>query len=121
MKLNLPLIGGFIDSKRGFEAASALQDFLDLKEERFPIKGFFFRAEDFSHFVDSIDRQNRQLESQFYDLSGEVPDHVIDQMKNSSNFAHQSQRRQFGQDLITFSHGKAYMKIMHERITKKGI
>jgi predicted ATPase len=42
LKLNLPLIGGFIDTKRGFEAASTLQDFLDLKEERFPIKGFFF-------------------------------------------------------------------------------
>ncbi len=29
--------------------------------------------------------------------------------------------QQFGQDMVAFSHGEAYMKIMHERIVKKGI
>src|SRR5690348_2119307 len=51
--VNLPLIGGFIGSVTDFEAARTLQQYLQLDWKRNTSMGFFFRAEDFSAFVDS--------------------------------------------------------------------
>jgi len=121
MKLNLPLIGGYINTKRGFEAASILQKHIHLEQVKRTTNGFFFRAEDFSHFVDSVERNNRRQESSYSDMRGDVPDHIIEQMKASNNFALHSMREEYGQDMIAFSHGEAYMKIMHDRIKSKGI
>jgi len=117
--MNLPLIGGYRDTKRGYEGSLSLQHYFDIEWNIHTDKGFFFRAEDFSHFVDSVERSNRA--SQFNELKGEVPDRVIDQMKESNNFALYEMRKDYGQDMLAFSHGEAYMKIMHDRINSKGV
>ena len=119
--LNLPLIGGYIKTKRGFEAANALQPFLDVQWKIDRRNGFFFRAEDFSHFVDSVERSNAGMNSWLGDLKGDVPDKVIAQMKESNNIQLREMRRVYGQDMLAFSHGEAYLKIMHDRIKKGGI
>ncbi|MEM9547361.1 MAG: AAA family ATPase [Bacteroidota bacterium] len=119
--LNLPLIGGFIDTKRGFEAAFRLQEYLkvDMKIDR--RKGFFFRAEDFSHFVNSVERGTEGASRWLGSLRGEVPDAVVDQMIESNNFQLREMRKNYGQDMIAFSHGEAYLKIMEQRIKNGGI
>jgi len=119
--LNLPLIGGFIKTKRGFEAANRLQEFLDIRWKIDRRNGFFFRAEDFSHFVDSVERSNSGMNSWLGELKGEVPDHIIGQMKESNNRELREMRKIYGQDMLAFSHGEAYFKIMNERIKKGGI
>src|SRR3954462_4343639 len=51
--INIPLIGGFIGSSAGFEAARLLKAHLKIEWARQTSKGFFFRPEDFSAFIDS--------------------------------------------------------------------
>lgn len=119
-QMNLPMIGGFRRSDRGYEAAKALQPFFEIDWNIHTTKGFFFRAEDFSHFVDSVERTNNSM-TYLTDLKGEVPDHIIDQMKESNNHSLREMREQYGQDMLAFSHGEAYMKIMNDRINSKGV
>src|SRR5690349_20453987 len=54
LQLNVPLIGGFIDTHAGFEAARTLQPYINIEWKRQTHKGFFFRAEDFSDFINSV-------------------------------------------------------------------
>jgi len=117
--MDLPMIGGRRNTKRGYEGALTLQSHFEIDWNIHTEKGFFFRAEDFSHFVDSVERTNQS--SYLNALKGEVPDHVIDQMKESNNTALREMRKEYGQDMLAFSHGEAYMKIMHDRIKTKGV
>src|SRR5688500_9881920 len=55
--LNLPLIGGYIQNHMGFEAARALRPYLNLEWIRQTSKGFFFRAEDFSDFINAVEKE----------------------------------------------------------------
>lgn len=119
--LNTPLIGGYIKTTRGFEAANRLQEYLDIQWKIERTKGFFFRAEDFSHFIDSVERGNGQVNSWLGDLKGEVPENVLDQMRENNNFQLREMRKVYGQDMLAFSHGEAYLKIMNDRIQKGGI
>ena len=57
LKLNVPLIGGFIQNHPGFEAARILQPFIEIEWMRQTAKGFFFRAEDFSDFINSVENE----------------------------------------------------------------
>ena len=54
LSLDLPLIGGHIADHAGFEAASILKPFLKIEWGRQTNMGFFFRAEDFSDFINSV-------------------------------------------------------------------
>ena len=118
--MNLPLIDGFRRKNRGYEAAQALQPYLNIEWNIHTEKGFFFRAEDFSEFVDSVEKSSNSM-GYLTSMRGEVSDRVIDQMLESNNSALREMRRQYGQDMLGFSHGEAYMKIMHDRINSKGV
>ncbi|MEL7221021.1 MAG: AAA family ATPase [Bacteroidota bacterium] len=120
-RLQLPLISGPIAGNRGIEAAVSLQSSLEIEWGIKRTRGFFFRAEDFTDYVDSIGRANNKLDSQLKSLHGEVPEQIIAQMKESSNFALREMRKMHGQDLLSFSHGEAYLKIIHDRIQGDGI
>lgn len=54
LSLNLPLTGGLIGSHAGFEAARLLKPYVQIEWGRQTNKGFFFRAEDFSDFINRI-------------------------------------------------------------------
>lgn len=119
--LNVPLIGGFMDDSRGFAAAKALKAYLKLDWRRETAKGFFFRAEDFSHFVDSVERERMKRNMDLSELKGKVDDSIIEQMSDSMNWSLRETRRLYGSDLQAFSHGEAYLTILHSRIADKGI
>src|SRR4051812_11625629 len=59
--INIPLIGGFIGSSAGFDAARLLQPHLEIEWRRQTSKGFFFRAEDFSAFINSVEREKGKI------------------------------------------------------------
>lgn len=60
--LDLPLIGGRIGkASPSFEAAKAIRPYLEFQWKREVAKGFFFRAEDFSHFIDDADREREKI------------------------------------------------------------
>lgn len=120
-RLQLPLISGMIAGNRGMEAAVQLQSALTIDWKIDRAKGFFFRAEDFTDYVDSVDKSGAKLEKDLTSLRGEVPDEVIDRMKENSNYALQDMRKIYGQDLLSYSHGEAYLKIIHDRIQGDGI
>ena len=44
------------------------------------------------------------MQSDLSDLVGEVPDHIIKEMKDSANFQLHHMRKNYGQDLQSFSH-----------------
>ncbi|MEO1010406.1 MAG: AAA family ATPase [Bacteroidota bacterium] len=120
-RLQLPHMDGTGYGKNGFEAAKVLLPYLELQWGIERSTGFFFRAEDFGDLLNSIDRTDARLHAQLQDLEGEVPDHIIQEMKDSANHQLYHVRRNYGQDLQGFSHGEAYLKIMHEKISRRGI
>jgi len=119
--LNIPLIGGHITSYAGFEAARILKPFIHVDWKRQTSKGFFFRAEDFSDFVNSVEREKNKIANDLHDLKGNVNDSIINQMSDSMNYALFNMRNMYGEDMQAFSHGEAYLKILQTRILDKGI
>ncbi|MEP7108460.1 MAG: AAA family ATPase [Ferruginibacter sp.] len=119
--LNLPLIGGFIKSHPGFEAARILQPWLSLEWKRQTNKGFFFRAEDFSDFINAVEKERNKIAGDLQELKGVVDDNIIDRMSESMNFKLHLMRKDYGENMQAFSHGEAYLKILQTRINEKGI
>lgn len=60
-QVGIPLIGGHAGSSRSFEAAKKLAPHLELEWGRQTKKGFFFRAEDFSDFVNAVERGKEKI------------------------------------------------------------
>jgi predicted ATPase len=120
-RLNVPLIGGFMGEEKSFTAARILKPCLEITWRRETAKGFFFRAEDFSHFLDSVERERMKRNMELGELKGHVDDSIIEQMSESMNWSLRETRKQYGSDLQAFSHGEAYLTILHSRIAEKGI
>ena len=119
--INTPLIGGAIGSSAGFEAARLLRPYLEIEWAREHSKGFFFRAEDFSAFFDSVEREQSKIAGSLSELKGEVDDSIIAQMSESMNYSLRAMRKNYGENMQAFSHGEAYLKILQTRILNKGI
>jgi len=119
--LNLPLIGGFVGDSAGFEAAKLLKPHLEINWKREMRKGFFFRAEDFSDFVNAVDREKAKISHDLRDLKGQLDDSIIERMSESMNYALRETRKNYGADMQAFSHGEAYLTILQTRILDKGI
>jgi len=118
---NLPLIGGFISNNPGFEAARLLQPFVELKWQRQTKNGFFFRAEDFSDFIDGVEKEKMKINLDLYDLKGQVDDDIINRMAEGMNHSLREMRKNYGDNMQAYSHGEAYLKILQMRIGDKGI
>lgn len=121
LKLNLPTINGYINPHEGYEAAQILKPFMQFTWNREVRGGFFFRAEDFSDFINAVKNEKVKLRDQMRELEGEVPKHIVDQILSSQSFHLQQIRRDYGDDMQAYSHGEAYMKILGLRMQKKGI
>jgi len=121
LKLNLPLISGFISPGAGFEAAGLLQPFLQIEYQRQTHKGFFFRAEDFSDFVNSVENEQRKIREDLHELKGVVDDSIIKEMSDNMNYKLFRMRKDYGENMQAYSHGEAYLKILQTRIGDKGI
>jgi predicted ATPase len=120
--IQLPLIGGINYTKQnGFEAALILKPFLRLNWKRKITNGFFFRAEDFSDFINGVEQAKNKIAMDLMDLHGEVPGHIIDQMSEGMNYQLREMRKIYGDDMQAYSHGEAYLKILQTRIRSKGI
>lgn len=122
-KLNLPLIGGFIkaNNRTGFEAAELLQRYLEIEWKRNTSKGFFFRAEDFSDFINSVENNRNKIAGDLSELKGVVDESIINKMSENMNFSLYEMRKNYGENMQAFSHGEAYLKILQTRIGDKGI
>ncbi len=120
-RLQLPHIDGSEYSKSSFDAARKLIQYLDITWQIERSVGFFFRAEDFGDYLNSVDRRHAQLNSSLKSLQGEVPQNIIDEMIESANYQVHHMRKNYGQELQFFSHGEAYLKIMQEKINSRGI
>jgi predicted ATPase len=120
-KIDLPLIGGHIKDVKDFEAARLLKPYLQLDWRRDTQAGFFFRAEDFSAFLDAVEKERAKLKAQLHDLYGNVSDAVIEQMIENANHPLMEMRKKYGKDMPGFSHGEAYLEILQTRVGNKGI
>lgn len=120
-QLSLPLIGGHTQGHHSFEAARILKPFLHLEWRRQTSKGFFFRAEDFSDFINAIDKQRDTLRNDLHSLEGEVGARIIQELSDGMNYQLHKTREQYGDDMQAYSHGEAYLKILQTRINGKGI
>lgn len=118
---SLPLIGGHIGSKPGFDAARLIQPYLEIVWKRNTCQGFFFRAEDFSDFINSVENEGRKIAGDLSELKGQVDDAIIEKMSDSMNYSLYRMREQYGENMQAFSHGEAYLKILEARIGNKGI
>ncbi len=120
-RLQLPHMDGRGYDKKCFDAARKLLPYLELNWNIERSVGFFFRAEDFGDYLNSVHRTDVNLHNQMGYLDQEVPDRVIQQMKDSANYQLHNVRKNYGQELDTFSHGEAYMHIMNEMVNQRGI
>jgi len=121
LELNLPLIGGHIQSHPSFEAARLLKPYLEIKWGRQHHKGFFFRAEDFSDFINAVEKENQRIDGHLRSLVGEVAESVIAEIRQGMNYSLHNMRKEYGENMQAFSHGEAYLKILQTRIKDKGI
>lgn len=121
LKLNLPLIGGYINAHAGFDAATLLQPYTEIEWKRQTHTGFFFRAEDFSDFINSVENEQRKIGEDLRELKGVVDDSIIKEMSDNMNYALNRMRKDYGENMQAFSHGEAYLKILQTRIGNKGI
>lgn len=119
--LNLPLIGGFIGSSAGFEAARLLKPYLKIEWARETKKGFFFRAEDFSDFINSVEKEKGKIAGDLSELKGHVDDSIIERMSEGMNYSLREMRKNYGDNMQAYSHGEAYLKILQIRIQDKGV
>src|SRR5450755_3087785 len=110
--VSIPLIGGHIAGHAGFDAARAIRPYLDLTWGRQTSKGFFFRAEDFSDFINGVEKEKGKISDDLRDLRGNVDDFIIEQMSESMNFSLREMRKNYGENMQAFSHGEAYLKIL---------
>ncbi len=120
-RLQLPHMDGSDYAKKSFEAAVKLSPYLEFKFSIDRPRGFFFRAEDFGDYLNSVNRADAGLHAQLKSLEGEVPDDIIEEMKENANYQLYHMKKNYGQELNAFSHGEAYLKIIHEKIKKPGI
>lgn len=119
--LNVPLIGGYIGSHPGFEAAALIKPYIEINWKWQTKKGFFFRAEDFSDFINSVEKERNKIFNDLRDLQGKVDDSIIAQMSDSMNYSLTEMRRKYGDDMQAYSHGEAYLTILQTRIEDKGV
>ena len=119
--IRLPQIGGIAGRSADFEAARLLQPYLKIEWARESARGFFFRAEDFSDFIDSVEKEKSKISGDLSELKGQVDDSIIERMSESMNISLRQMRKDYGENMQAFSHGEAYLKIMETRIQNKGI
>jgi predicted ATPase len=122
--VNLPLLSGFIGQEKkqeDFKAARDLRSFVNIDWKNETARGFFFRAEDFSAFLDSVEKERTKIAMELFDLKGQVDESVIKQMSDNSNYSLYQMKKEYGENLFSFSHGEAYMQILHSKIQGKGI
>ncbi|TXD51053.1 MULTISPECIES: AAA family ATPase [unclassified Polaribacter] len=120
-RLQLPHMDGFGYDKKCFDAAKKILPHLELNWNMERSVGFFFRAEDFGDYLNSVHRNDINLYNQIGDLGDDVPNHILQQMKDSANEQLHRVRKNYGQELDTFSHGEAYMHIMNAQVNRRGI
>lgn len=119
--LNLPLTGGYIGAHAGFEAARSLKPYVEIEWKRQTKRGFFFRAEDFSDFINSVEKEQHKIKESLADLKGNVDDSIIEKMSENMNYSLYEMRKKYGENMQAFSHGEAYLTILQARILDKGI
>lgn len=120
-RLQLPHMDGNSYEKKSFDAAKTLLPFLELTWQIQRSVGFFFRAEDFGDYLNSVHRVGTSIQNQMADLENDVPKHILEDMKDSANYQLRRMRKNFGQELNEFSHGEAYLHIMNQMINSRGI
>ena len=120
-RLQLPHIDGSEYPVRSYQAAIRLSSELELDFKIDNPRGFFFRAEDFGDYLNSINRADAKLHGQLKSLHGEVPEHIIKLMKDNANYQIHHVKKNYGQDLATYSHGEAYLKIIQDKVRTPGI
>jgi predicted ATPase len=122
-KLKLSGIGGGLDMEDGdYAAAGEIIPRLNISWSReIQYQGFFFRAEDFSHFLRGLDRERVKINHQLFELKGEVDDSIIKQMEESSNWKLRAMRKEYGDNMQAYSHGEGFLKILEQRMKGKGI
>jgi predicted ATPase len=84
---------------------------LNLSWKRQTAKGVFFRAEDFSDFVNSVEREKQKIRNDLSELKGQVDDAIIEQLSqsHSMNYSLFRMRKDYGENMQAFSHGEAYL------------
>jgi predicted ATPase len=119
--LKLPLIGGEINSPASFEAAALIKPYLNVEWLNQTQKGFFFRAEDFSDFINVVEKEKKKIDLHLGELRGQVDDSVIEKMSANMNYALFQMIQRYGADMQAYSHGEAYLKIIQTKVADKGI
>ena len=110
-----------IQAHPGLEAARILQPYIKIEWKRQLSRGFFFRAEDFSDFINAVEQERNKIAGSLSDLRGQVDDAIIDKMSESMNYKLHEMRKNYGENMQAFSHGEAYLKILQTRIGDKVI
>ena len=119
-KLGLPHMEGVGYDSRSYKGVRQLVKCIKLVSRFDYCRGFFFRAEDFGDLMNSVHRNDQNSRHQM-GLDGEVNESVIKQMSDSENFKLHLMLKNYGQELTAFSHGEAYLHILHQRVDGNGV
>lgn len=120
-RLQLPHMDGYNYNKNCFEAAKKLTPHLEIEWDIERSVGFFFRAEDFGDFLNSVQRTDASLSNEMDYLKENIPSDILQEMKDNANHQLHRVRKNYGQELDAFSHGEAYLHIMKQQVNQRGI
>lgn len=121
MVMHLPLIDGKMDWDDSFAAAKAIQPYLRVNFQRKPTTGFFFRAEDFSQYLQAVQMEKSRIYADLGDLSKKYKDRIINEVNESHNYPLASMRKRFGDNLNHLSHGEACLSILDAGMRNGGV
>jgi predicted ATPase len=83
--------------------------------------GFFFRAEDFSYFINQVETLQNDINDELDELRKEMKEYDYRMLSEGMNERLRFMKDKYGNDMHAFSHGEAYLKIFETRIRQKGI
>lgn len=118
--LQLPHMDGRNYSKDSFAAARSLVPYIHVEWNIDMPTGFLFRAEDFGDLMNSVNRRETELRNQM-ELDDEIPKNVLQEMLDNANYQKYQMKRNYGQELTSFSHGEAYLQILEQQVSRNGI
>jgi predicted ATPase len=121
LQMHLAQMDDRMDWDDSFEIAKSAQPYLQINFHKKPKSGFFFRVEDFSKYINTVQQEKGRLYDDLGDLPKKYKGRVIDEMNESRNYLLQRMRRKYGDNLATLSHGNACLAILEVGMQSGGV
>jgi predicted ATPase len=120
--IGLPTISSkSIETDGSLKAAKLLAPYFQLSWTNKTRQGLFFRAEDFTGFIRSVNELRSAFDKDMQDFEASLEGHSLERVRGMITGQKNALIEKYGSDLNAYSHGEGFLKIFESRFTQKGI